>query len=283
MTARRYLLGEASEEECFAIEREYFRNEDASEDIAAAEEALIDDYIADRLEPADRVRFEHHYLAAPHHRRRVETIRQLTQAAARSVPRPAVRDGDERSPGAARVVRARWVQPLAVAAAVILVAGGAVWMLRPAPARQTTAQSSPPPANSPPAAPSSAPDRPAAASAPAARVVALSIAPVTVRSADETPSLVIPPGTDTVALTLEGETAATRLDRARAVVRTVAGDEVWQGPAAIPSDRPAGVVARVDVPAARLRVDDYVVTLSGADAGGVDRERYRYFLRVRAR
>jgi hypothetical protein len=282
MTARRYLLGEASEEECSAIEREYFHDDDASEGIAAAEEALIDDYIAGRLEPVQRVRFERHYLAAPHHRRRVETIRQLTEAAARSVPRPEARDAGGRSPVAARVVRVRWVQPLAVAAAVVLVAAGAVWMLRPAPdTRQTAVQSAPAPSSALPPATGAA-DRPVA-TPPPVRVVALSISPVTVRSADETPSLVIPPGTDTVALTLEGETAGTRLDRARAVVRTVAGEEVWQGPAVIASDRSSAVVARVDVPAARLRVDDYVVTLSGADPVGVDRERYRYFLRVRAR
>jgi hypothetical protein len=65
------------------------------------------------------------------------------------------------------------------------------------------------------------------------------------------------------------------------VIRTVAGVEVWQGPATIAGDLPPGGVARVDVPA-QLRVDDYVVLLFGSDAAGVEQERFRYFLRARA-
>ena len=43
---------------------------------------------------------------------------------------------------------------------------------------------------------------------------------------------------------------------------------------------PAGVIARVDVPAARLPANDYVIELFGTDAKSVEREQGRYFLRV---
>jgi hypothetical protein len=42
-------------------------------------------------------------------------------------------------------------------------------------------------------------------------------------------------------------------------------------------------VARVNVPAAELLPDDYIVTLYGADRAGVEREWSQYFLSVRAR
>jgi hypothetical protein len=42
------------------------------------------------------------------------------------------------------------------------------------------------------------------------------------------------------------------------------------------------VIARFDVPASRLGTDDYIVVLFARDAGGVERERNRYVLRIRS-
>jgi hypothetical protein len=67
------------------------------------------------------------------------------------------------------------------------------------------------------------------------------------------------------------------------VIRAVGGDEIWHGPLADSAPRPSGVVAIVDVPADRLRPDDYTVALFETPAAGAESERYRYFLRVRAR
>ena len=67
------------------------------------------------------------------------------------------------------------------------------------------------------------------------------------------------------------------------MVRTVSGDEIWRGSAATPSDLPIGIAARIDVPSPRLPPDDYVITLFTVAPSGVEREAYRYFLRVLAR
>ena len=66
--ARRYLLGEASEEECASLEQEYFERQEALERIEAAEDDLIEDYLAGQLTAADRDRFERGYLSSPQHR-----------------------------------------------------------------------------------------------------------------------------------------------------------------------------------------------------------------------
>ena len=84
--ARRYLLGQATEEERSAIEREYFADAAALDAIGAAEDDLIEDYLASRLERDERDHFEREYLATPNHRRRVETVRLLIAASSTSSP-----------------------------------------------------------------------------------------------------------------------------------------------------------------------------------------------------
>jgi hypothetical protein len=59
---------------------------------------------------------------------------------------------------------------------------------------------------------------------------------------------------------------------------------VWQGPATVPaSGTGTGVLARVEVPADRLRANDYVITLLARTPDGGTVERSRYVLRVRDR
>jgi hypothetical protein len=114
------------------------------------------------------------------------------------------------------------------------------------------------------------------------RIFAVTISPVAVRSAAETASVVVPAGTDVVALRLESEGDSGQLVARRVSMRTVAGTEVWQGPVVPDGDRTPGVAGRVNVPAARLPADDYMVTLYGVDRAGVEREWTQYFLRLRA-
>ena len=59
--ARRYLLGQSSEEESAALELDYFDNEDVVDRIAAVEDDLIEDYLSDGLNSADREHFERVY------------------------------------------------------------------------------------------------------------------------------------------------------------------------------------------------------------------------------
>ncbi len=260
--ARRYLLGEASDEESAALERDYFADARAVEQMEAVEEALIEEYLAGRLGPGERTSFEKRYLAAPHRRRRVETIRGLMAAAQRST-----------SAHASRRLRVMGWAPLAAAALFVLVLGG-WWVLRTPPGA---------PASRDRGTNASAVSEPASTS-PAPRIIAFAISPISVRSPGDTSTLVVPPGIGVVRLHLEGAPGDdARIDAARARVRTVAGADVWRGPAAAPTDAPAGTIAQIDVPAARLEADDYVIELVATDAAGAERERFRYFLAVRAR
>jgi hypothetical protein len=171
----------------------------------------------------------------------------------------------------------RW---LALAATLVLVVAGSLWVVSVRRDQRATVAENRPPAAS---TASPAPEVPVQPSSPstAARIFAVSISPVTVRSATETPSVILPVGTEVLVLQLEGD--GTPLVSGRGSVRTVNGDDIWQGPTTSAQDLPSGVIARLDVPAARVPVDDYVVTLFGNDAKSAEQERARYFLRVRAR
>jgi hypothetical protein len=279
--ARRYLLGEATDEERDAIELEYFQSGEALDRIVAAEDDLIDDYLSNRLDPAERDLFERRYLAASHHRRRVETVRQLRQAATRG---PSAGAADDIDAAHAQVTgRNRPLQWLAMAAALIVLIGGSLWLFGPPfVERPAVVENRPPdaptPSPSPPPAPVQPPGTPTTP-----RVFAVSLPPVSVRSGTDSPGVVIPAGTDVLTLHLEGEPDRRNIAGGRATIRAVGSDEVWQGPATVGGDLPRGVIARIEVPPARLTADDYIVTLFETAGAGAERERARYFLRVRAR
>ena len=236
--ARRYLLGDVSEDERDAIEQEYFADDRALERMEAAEEELAEDYLANRLGADDRGRFERHYLSAPQHRRRVETIRALTAAGSRTPARASA-----------------WTLPrAAIAAAALLAVAAGVWWTSGSGRRSGAVVEKGPVALAPP------------------QVYAVALSPDSVRAGSDSPPVRIPAGTDVLRLQLEGEPNGPKLERLRAVVTRVAGGEVWRG---------AADDARIEIPAATIRPDDYLVTLFSADASGAEQERYRYFLRVR--
>ena len=55
---RRYVLGALTEDERAGIEREYFEHADVLDQVCAAEDDLIDDYLSDRLASDEHERFE---------------------------------------------------------------------------------------------------------------------------------------------------------------------------------------------------------------------------------
>jgi len=270
---RRYVLGTLSESESDVIERDYFAHADALDLVDAAEEDLIDEYLANRLSRQEREQFERHYLSTPTHRRRVAVARQLrAAAAARSVERP-------------RDLR-RWWAAAAIAASVILVVGG-VQILRfrsqtsPSSAAASTVPASP---GAPETRKPNEPDRPAPTpEAPSPVVVAVSISPILVRGSARPSTVVVESGTDLVRVVLQqGERRERPVVQAQAVVRTVAGHEVWRGAAGRAASPLPKELARLEIPAALLHPDDYIVELLETNARGAVSERYRYFLRVRA-
>jgi hypothetical protein len=68
---RRYLLGELAEADQIALEQELLIDRGKFEEVCAVENELVDSYVRGEMSPADRKRFESHYLASPLHRERV--------------------------------------------------------------------------------------------------------------------------------------------------------------------------------------------------------------------
>ena len=275
---RRYLLGELSDEECAALEQDYFTQQDALDRMSAAENDLIDEYVANELAVHERERFESHYLIVPAHRARVILARQL-RAATRS--RRPVAGGDPGDPSSRRAIESNTRLPMmwrtAVAAGVLLAAASAVWfdVSRPHPGGTLTSGDRTDRRDAPDSTQAGRPDP--HASSPG--VIAISLSPATVRGADESSPLTITAGVERVQIVLEGDGAGGGAVT-RAVIRKVAGDPLWRGTAA--DGAAPGELARLDVPASVLPPDDYVIELSGQDATGRESERSRYVLRVRA-
>jgi hypothetical protein len=251
--ARRYLLGRLSEDASTALERAYFADPTRVDDIAAAESALVDAYVAGELSPADRAAFESHYLASPVHRDRVETARLLLRT-------PALRGTAPRRMAAARV---GW---LAAAAAI---AGIVLWWSRPPDRPPAHVASAPSPE---PVAPASAPPPPATAPGVPKRGVALALAAIRARGDERTPELRLPANADEVALELgrAGDRPAGALSFA---VRTVEGMPVAGGRL---ERRGGALLGIARVPAARLAPDDYIVAVSSAREPAVA----QYFFRI---
>jgi hypothetical protein len=181
--------------------------------------------------------------------------------------------------------------PAFAALLVILLAGG-LWILRSRSGPAVVA------VNPPQAGPRSTEARPPSGSKPEERppievargsipsapvVVALTLSPASVRGIDDGTILIVKPGATLVVLDLEGDTGARALERGRAEITTISGREIWRGPAAAERGGQPAAFARVEIPAETLTPDDYIVALIDADASGREAERYRYFLRVRAR
>jgi len=108
---RGYLLGVLPDHASERIEQAYFARDEMFETVAAAERDLIDDYLAARLSPPERSRFETRYLASPRHRQRVAIARALR---ARRATLP----------------RGRHWAPWALAAALAVGLVGVVWRLQ---------------------------------------------------------------------------------------------------------------------------------------------------------
>jgi hypothetical protein len=110
---RSYLLG-TLEESCAAeIEQRYFTDRAFFHFVQAVETGLIEDYLAGRLLPSVKSRFEERYLTVPDLRRRVEEVRG-TRVRARTAVAPV------------RPIR------LVLIAAILLicVGGAALWLAR---------------------------------------------------------------------------------------------------------------------------------------------------------
>lgn len=260
--ARRYLLGQMSEEEIDALEGEYFGDSEVLEQVWGVENDLVDAYVAGALGPDERASFERHYLASPVHRERVASARALQGAA---------------TPVEARA-RTSWTPWLALAAALVMVV--ASWWIgrdRP-PVRSVQATAPTPQSIAPP--PTAVPVLETAAPPPTRVVAAFALSPVLLRGGQGTPALRVAAGTDELALTLEGErpVGVPRDARLPFVVTTVEGETLARGNV-VPKGDGLGVARIV---ADQLPPGDYILAVRLSEKGGEEDGPLRqYFFRIR--
>jgi hypothetical protein len=271
---RRYVLGAATDIEAATIERDYFKNVETLERVRAAEVDLIDDYVSGQLSGDEHEVFEREYLTTPARRRRVAVARALGKAAT-------ARSNERRRSRRLRRMTA------GLAAAIAVLAGAGAWLLqtpsdprtalenasRPVlPATSGTGAIDSPARQAPPVSDARPPDRRPV-------VATFEISPILVRGGHAA-ATAIPEGTDVVRLHLQGEPTGRPDNPTTAIVRTVGGLVIWRG-SAVASSEPREL-ARIDVPASRLRPDDYIIELLGDDTRGRRIELHRYFLSVRS-
>ncbi|HEY6389873.1 MAG TPA: hypothetical protein VIX89_01275 [Bryobacteraceae bacterium] len=82
---RSYLLGTLEESSAAAVEERYFTDREYFLFVQDVETALIEDYLAGRLEPSMKGRFESRYLSVPELRHRLEEVQEERAATLRAI------------------------------------------------------------------------------------------------------------------------------------------------------------------------------------------------------
>lgn len=283
--ARRYLLGHTSEQENADIEARYLVDQDAIDELTLVEDDLIEGYLDERLTADERASFEQAFMTAPRRRARVETVRMLRRAApSASRTGSAVKTANAADRASAPTApatdahagpRATWRPWLALAASVLVVVGGASLWRTSRPSAPAAVAANPAGETLPPVG-GTAPAAPPTVATPAPRVFAVALSAMAVRGGTDAPPLNIPAGTDRLRLDLELERGATAVVPTRAVLSTVGGSERWQSAIVVTGDN-----VTVDLPAAVVTPDDYLIALMAPDGAGGERTWMQYALRVR--
>jgi hypothetical protein len=247
-----YLLGALPEAEREAVEEGLFDEDPFHEELRAAIDDLIHDYLTGALSDEDRRRFETHFLASPLRRQSFEFVRALQGAADRA-------SGARPETTTLRRNRA-FIGGLAAAAVTALVLLGLLWW-RPEPGTvQTTSAPTPSPSTEPPARSTEPP------------IVHLS--PDAPRRAD----IDVPASASSVRF----EVAVARGYRSfSAVLQNSQGREIWRSDGLTTK---GGRPLTFSVPAALLSATEYVLALEGELVRGQPPDgdaTTRYVLRVR--
>jgi hypothetical protein len=282
-----YLLGELSEAEATAFEREFFAKPDVFARLVEVETGLVDDYVRRRLPPQLSARFERQYLSDPRRRARVEFAEALTtkvdevESAANVHPR----SDAEPMRVEAREVRP-WLWQASMAAALVLAIASTGWLwlqsrrlrgeleIARASGEQRTrdlqgqlsrAQTSARELASElerlktPSGPSAAPTAPSLVS------LLLTVPSARAPQPGDVPTVAIPPGTRDVRFELamaEAEYASYQV-----AVNPVASPAVFTRQRLVPRKVGAGARIAVTAPADRLVAGDYMLTLAGERPG----------------
>jgi hypothetical protein len=262
---RQYLLGQATPEDSSRFEEQLLTDEALFQELLAAEDELVDDYLGDKLSPTDRQSFENHFLIAPEHQRKLRFSRALhkyVELAGTPVGAQdhAAENLSDEKPAIAKPAPKRsffsfmpFANPIlsySLAAVLLLMLGSGSWVIVNNWRQQTQS----------------------------GNVFVATLTPGLTRSGGETSRFKLPPAGDTVALRL----ALPQPDYQtyRGVLLTANQSEVWASDdlLAVTESGTRFVVARV--PASLLAAGDYLVKLRGRAEDGSFEEVDSYPFRV---
>src|ERR1044072_6675708 len=125
---RSYLLGEANEAECQAIETMILSDDELYEELLALEDEVIDEYLNEKLNPEVRSRFEKHFLTTPEHLEQLQFARAFDRyVSSQTAPTPK----SNPSHGWQQWVHSLYSSPvkIAVFALVLLVLALGAWQM----------------------------------------------------------------------------------------------------------------------------------------------------------
>jgi hypothetical protein len=308
----RYLLGDLPETEQAVLEQEFFADPEVFEGIWAAENDLVDSYVRGRLSRGERELFERNYLRSPKHRERVLIAGKLLEAADRSVPESSLAPQPIESVLYRRGWRSRMTEALnrprilrtgLATAAMLLLFGGGAWLLFERvrlthELRRTGAELSEQQRRERAIADQLAAEReqssrlkseldrlletpgrrPSQQPGQAGRSSILSffLSPMLAprSGGGHHQQITISRETDLVRLQMKLEEGDSR--RFRAAISSVEGSRVWNQGSLDPR---SGEIA-INVPAHKLPLGDYILTLSATAPTGETEEINRYFFRV---
>ncbi len=306
-TMRRYLLGELSESEQFALEEEYFAKPQLFNEILQTESKLVDSYVRGQLSGEVRARFEQVYLAHPARRERVKFATALVTKLDQTEEVSTIEQSASRVSWWQRLLASvRGHSPalaFSVALATLLLVIGGIWFVIQTRQRQqelaqtqkaieaeqqrrageqaqqaderrraeelAAGQATPPPPS------------PTVSSEP--RSVSLALIVGGVRGADngQIPTLVLLP--DTTEARLHLNLKENDFPSYRATLQTITGVEVFSQTNLKPRRGNSGASFSFTVPARKLESGDYVLILRGVSPSGEVEDLSKSLFRVKKR
>ena len=272
---RRYLLGQAPQELSSQLEKQLLNDKTFYEELLISEDELIDEYLSHDLAPAERERFETHFLLAPERQRRLRFARNLKRYADEVRHESAAAAGAEDSsaePGYAAdfesskipfepglekrpfflFLKKNSILSYSLAAALVLFVGAVSWMVL----RNLRSPAAPEPG----------------------QVLAVVLMPGLTRDGGEIKKISLPAGTTTLQLLLQLPMA--EYSTYRAEVLTGERTSLWAKEGLQPeSDGPHKFI-KVPIPAGLLKCDDYSVKVGGQGADGTYEDLASYVFRL---
>jgi anti-sigma factor RsiW len=246
-----YVLGQLTSPELEEVEDRLVADPDFFEQVEAVEAEVCDDYVAGRLNVADRSAFDVRLTGNPGLQRRVAFARALAASA----------------PQRTRVGTWWW----AAAAALIVATAGATWFARDRTAPPPVTASGPTPVEATPQIPSTpAPGQPRVTPAPAAVLATLTLFGPVVRDSAAMPVLSIPAGQGLVRVEVALQDGDV-FPAYRAEITTESGAPVFAAERLSPSTSSSGRTVLTDLAADRLANGSYRISLYGVRDGAVSR------------